>query len=230
MPNPTEPTKGPYSGADPQANTGESSTERLREDVREAAREAAQSAKEEAKRLGEDLRGEAKKGAESLQQEADAQLRQQRFNAAEYIDAVAAALRAGVEALESDGHRDMASWWRTAADGAGRLADRVRDKPLHEAWRDAEDYVREEPTLGFSGAMLAGFMLARFLRSSASEESWQRQEPARDYERGYEHRTEHEPYRDTGLGTGLGTAWPGAPAPGAASRPAGSAATDRAHA
>jgi hypothetical protein len=222
MPNPTEPTVGPYSGPAYEHDRGESSTERLRED----AREAAHAAKDEAARLGEDLRGAAAQGAESLKQQAGAQVQQQRFNAAEHIDAVAAALRAGVEALESDGHRDMASWWRTAADGAGRFADRVRDKPLHEAWRDAEDFVREEPTLGFGGAMIAGFMLARFLKSSAPEESWQRQEPARDYERGYAHRTEQEPYRETGLGT----AWPGAPAPGAASRPAGSAATDRPHA
>jgi uncharacterized protein YgiB involved in biofilm formation len=47
----------------------------------------------------------------------------------------------------------------------------VHDKPLTEAWREAKGYVRKQPAMGFGGAMLAGFMLARFLNSSAPDES-----------------------------------------------------------
>jgi hypothetical protein len=168
MPNQTETQAGsrPGSGED-ERRAVEDTQERLRR----SAEEAQEAIKEESSKLRDDVSAEAKAQAESLKERAGAEAERQRVAIADHIGAFASALRAGVDALESEGRNEMAGYWRTAADSAGRLAERVKDKPLAEAWQEAEDYVREEPALGFGGAMVAGFMLARFLKSSRPEEA-----------------------------------------------------------
>ncbi|WP_295886231.1 hypothetical protein [uncultured Thiohalocapsa sp.] len=168
MPNPTETRAG--SPMQP-SGTGSGAQEDTSTKLRREADEAAAAVRDETAKLGEDVRAAAETGAESLQEQAGAEMQERRFDAAEQVDAFADALRAGVESLRADGHEAMADYWGNAADSAGRFAERIRNKPLAEAWHDTEETVREEPALGFGGAMIAGFMLARFLKSSTPEAS-----------------------------------------------------------
>jgi len=140
--------------------------------LRRGAEEVADAIKQESGTLREDLSAAAADHAETIRREAGDAVDAQRFEAADSICAVASALQAGVDALESDGQHAIAGYWRTAADGANQFADRVRHKPLGDIWHEADGYVREQPLLGFGGAMLAGFMLARFLKSSPPNESY----------------------------------------------------------
>ena len=164
-PHSTQASSGSTSGS-----TSGDNARAAADDLRQGVKEAADAVKEESGKLREDLGAAAADQAEALKRETGEAVEGQRFEAAESIGAVASALQAGVDALESEGQHAIAGYWRTAADGASQFADRVRDKPLGEAWHEAEDYVREQPAMGFGGAMLAGFMLARFLKSSAPDE------------------------------------------------------------
>jgi ElaB/YqjD/DUF883 family membrane-anchored ribosome-binding protein len=239
MPDPTEPRAGSRAGhSDDERRAGESTTEKLRRE----ADEAAAAVRDETSKLGEDLRAGAHAEAESLKEQAGEQVTKQRFDAADHIDAVAEALRAGVDALESNGHGAMADYWRSAADGAGRLAERIRHKPLAEAWRSTEDSVREEPALSFGGAMVAGFMIARFLKSSEPDAGGHRASGERGHGSARPADTElgsswpggmgrEQALRPTGSpGTEAGSSRPVETAREPASTPAGAAATARPHA
>jgi hypothetical protein len=136
-------------------------------DEKAEAREAAQSAKDAAAEVGDQIKQEAQHQAENMRRQAASVADEQRSEAADTVAAVAAALHAGVSSLESDGQQSMAGYWRSAAESIDQLADRVKDKPAGEVLSEAEHYVREQPGLGFGGAMVAGFMLARFLKSSS---------------------------------------------------------------
>lgn len=128
---------------------------------------AGQSAKDSAARVGDEVKHEAREHAENLRSQAASFAEEQRDEAGNTVAAVAAALHAGVHSLESNGQPNMAGYWRSAATSVDQLADRVKNKPAGEALSEAEHYVQEQPGLGFGGAMLAGFMLARFLKSSS---------------------------------------------------------------
>jgi hypothetical protein len=236
MPNPPESTVTHHAGhSEDERRAGETTGQKLRRE----ADEAASAVRDEGSKLKDDLKTGARSEAESLKQEAGAEVSHRRFDAAAQVDAFASALRAGVESLESDGHGAMADYWRSAADGAGRLAERIRHKPLADAWRDTEEYVREEPTLSFGGAMVAGFMIARFLKSSTPEDTEQRlsagtggrssQTAGTEPGASWPAATAHEPAaaRPAASSTERGSSWP----PGTAREPGHTAAvttaTDR---
>ena len=140
-------------------------------DEKAQAHEAAESAKETASQVGGQIKQEAQAQAENIRSQAASMADEHRSEAADTVAAVAAALHAGVSSLESDGQQSMAGYWRSAAASVDQLADRVKDKPAGEVLSEAEDYVREQPGLGFGGAMVAGFMLSRFLKSSSQSQS-----------------------------------------------------------
>lgn len=121
----------------------------------------------------EELREAAKQGGEEvvaeIRQTAYDTAESQRHLISENLEAIARALQASVDSLRDQGQDKMADYWHIAADGADDLARRLKDKPVEEMWVEAERYVREQPTLAFGGAMAAGFLLSRFLKSSSPE-------------------------------------------------------------
>lgn len=135
------------------------------------AQDSPKSAKDAAARVGDEVKQEAREQAENIRSQAEAFAEQQRHDAGSTVAALGAALHAGQRSLESDGHPSMADYWRSAAVSIDQLADRVQNKSAGEILSEAERYVREQPGLGFGGAMVAGFMLARFLKSSSPESS-----------------------------------------------------------
>ena len=56
------------------------------------------------------------------------------------------------------------------ADGVSTVSDGLRGRTLGDLVTGAQDYARRNPGLVVAGAAVAGFALARFLRSSASAE------------------------------------------------------------
>ena len=55
---------------------------------------------------------------------------------------------------------------KEAAREQAESTQRMRDKDLHSLCRAAEDYGRREPAMFIGGAIAAGFLVTRFLRSS----------------------------------------------------------------
>ena len=54
-----------------------------------------------------------------------------------------------------------------AADGVDRMARSLRDQDLETTLHQAEDFARWQPAVFMGGAVALGFMLSRFLKSSA---------------------------------------------------------------
>ncbi|MCP1313351.1 hypothetical protein [Halomonas sp. 707D7] len=69
---------------------------------------------------------------------------------------------------------------RKAAHYADSVSHQLRDKDLKHLCRDAERYSRREPAIFIGGAIAAGFLVARFLRSSASHDHGHASEYATD--------------------------------------------------
>jgi len=133
------------------------------------AHNASESAKGAAARVADEVKHETREQAEDLRSQAASVAEDRRHEAGDTVAAMAAALHAGVDSLESDGQRNLAGYCRSAAAGIDQFADRVKHKPAGELLSETQRYAREQPALAFGGAMVAGFMLARFLKSSSPE-------------------------------------------------------------
>ncbi len=57
----------------------------------------------------------------------------------------------------------------TAADGLEQIATGIRDRSFAEIYGDIEAVARRQPLTFGAGAAIAGFLLARFIKSSADE-------------------------------------------------------------
>ena len=57
----------------------------------------------------------------------------------------------------------------SAADGLDQLASGIRDRSFAELYGEVEDFARRQPVALGVGAVAVGFLLARFIKSSAEE-------------------------------------------------------------
>lgn len=64
---------------------------------------------------------------------------------------------------------DTAKLVDKSAEQLGSFSARFRDADADKALSDAEEYIRERPVFAIGGALAAGFLLARFLKSGAGE-------------------------------------------------------------
>ena len=99
--------------------------------------------------------------------EADAR----KANVADYAQAVAAAINSGADELKGQGREKSAKYVSGAADSVSGFAERVSNRSAAELLGDVEDFARERPALFFGATVIAGFALARFLKSSNPADS-----------------------------------------------------------
>ena len=62
----------------------------------------------------------------------------------------------------------VARQFRTAAQKVEELSEGLRDRSVRELVSDVSDFARRQPLWFFGGAIMAGFALSRFLKSSAA--------------------------------------------------------------
>jgi hypothetical protein len=65
----------------------------------------------------------------------------------------------------------MAGYVRDAAERVRDLSNTIEERDLRELLRNATDTARANPVTFFAGAVLAGFAISRFLKSSTRGES-----------------------------------------------------------
>lgn len=140
-----------------------------KEAVKRQAEDAAREANQQAKQAAEELKQKGAEIAEDVKQKADDTLREQRQRAAGQVGGVAGALRDTAGRLD-DEQQWMAGGIRRAADALDGVAERLRDEDLNGAVRRLADYTRREPAVVLGTAAVAGFLLARFMKSSASRD------------------------------------------------------------
>jgi gas vesicle protein len=132
----------------------------------------------EAKEELKDLASQAKEQTARVANQAKSQVGQlvtrQKDQAAERLQTLAEALReAGLKLAERepDGFGRYAD---RAAQQVERLSDYVRRRDLNTVVEDLEGLARRHPDLFLGGALIAGVLLARFLKASAEPEPWER--------------------------------------------------------
>lgn len=89
----------------------------------------------------------------------------QKDQAAQSVADLATSLRSTGETFE--GRPNIQAFVGSAADGLESLADSIRDRSFLELYGEAERFARERPVAVGTGALIAGFLLARFIKSSA---------------------------------------------------------------
>lgn len=113
-------------------------------------------AQEQAQALWQD----AKQGARSM-------LDEQRHTAASGIGDLANALRTTARNLDSGNQATVARVARGAADSLEQISSALQRRDLDGLVREAEGYAKRHPVAFFGGAVLAGFLAVRFLKSTS---------------------------------------------------------------
>jgi len=155
--------------------------------------EMAEQAKEQVKDLANQARDQTVELAHQATDQVSQLVDQQKQQAAERLGGLAGALHEAARQLEQKDADGFGRYAHRAADQVDRASRYLREKDLKSFVRDAEGFARRHPDLFLGGTLIAGVLLARFLKSSAdhSEESWEGAE-ARAYgsrerfARGYE--------------------------------------------
>ena len=88
-------------------------------------------------------------------------------DAAQSIADIAASLRETGNGFED--RPNIKTFVASAADGLDQLAGGIRERSFAEIYAEAESFARRQPVLVGAAAIAAGFLLARFIKSSAEE-------------------------------------------------------------
>lgn len=94
-------------------------------------------------------------------------LDQRKNDTAQSITDLASSLRDSGKTFED--RPNILAFMGSAADGLEQLADGIRDRSFAEIYADAEDFARRKPLVLGAATIAAGFLLARFIKSSADE-------------------------------------------------------------
>jgi hypothetical protein len=92
---------------------------------------------------------------------------EQQHAAASSLGDFAGALRKSAEEMQGR-HQSAARFAQSAASGLEQLSGALRNRDMESMLRDAEGFARRQPAAFFGAAVLAGFLAARFLKSSNS--------------------------------------------------------------
>jgi hypothetical protein len=98
---------------------------------------------------------------------ARSKLSEQQHAAAGSLGDFAGALRKSAEEMQGK-HQSAARFAQSAASGLEQLSGALRNRDMESMLRDAEGFARRQPAAFFGAAVLAGFLAARFLKSSNS--------------------------------------------------------------
>ena len=123
--------------------------------------------KEQAAQAAGDAKGTVASIAGEARQRITDIVDQQKAAGADTISGVARAAQTAASDLEGTSPQ-VARFVRTAADGVERIAKDIRSSDLNDVVASLTDFGRRQPVAFFGGAILAGFVLARFLKSDAA--------------------------------------------------------------
>jgi len=101
---------------------------------------------------------------------------QRKGEAADTVAQLAASLRESTAALEERPH--IQAFVDTAVGGLEQLAETIRERSFGEIYGDVESTIRQRPVAVATATVLAGFLFARFIKSSG-EQIYQAEEQRR---------------------------------------------------
>lgn len=138
---------------------------------------AARDSQEEMKQKAQDIAGQTKQKAQEIadqtKQQGRAMFDQQKESAAGQMDSVAKAFRSTAQQLEGEGQQQTGKYVGMVAENLESLGRRLKEKNIDELLSDAQNLARRSPATFIAGSIAAGFILSRFLKSSAARQDEQ---------------------------------------------------------
>jgi vacuolar-type H+-ATPase subunit E/Vma4 len=144
-----------------------SRAEAAADEAKAAASRAAGAARSVAKDIKDRARGAAATVADNVKESARSAASDQKNQAAERLSGFADALRTASSDLDQRGQSVASGFVRQAAEGLEHVSGAVRTHDLDDLVETAESFARRQPVVFLGSAVLAGFGLARFVKSSA---------------------------------------------------------------
>ena len=141
------------SGSEALRSTAERVTEQVTEQVKEKAGE---------------LKRQAKAAAQEVGDRARSVVDEQKHAAVGRVEGIAHALRTASDELRDQGQPMVAEYSRFAAEGLESMAQSLDRREIGDFVGGIEQFARERPVAFIGGAMVAGFALARFMKSSST--------------------------------------------------------------
>ena len=125
---------------------------------------AAQTVKEEATQLKDSATQTLKEGAAQLKDSAAQLAEEQKTSGARQLSGIAGAVHAAADQLDEQ-LPGASKYIHDAAERIDRAASDLRSRNLSDIAESVRRLSQERPLALFGGAMLAGFVLGRFLKS-----------------------------------------------------------------
>jgi hypothetical protein len=119
------------------------------------------------KQTADQVKQDARNAIDQTKQQAVSMLSEQKRAAAGQIEGFAKALRKTVEELNAQDRQPAARYVDQAADGLDRLSHSLRNQDIDALKTQVQDFARRKPGAFLGGAVAAGFLMARFLKSSS---------------------------------------------------------------
>jgi hypothetical protein len=146
------------------------------QDLKQQAKDVAVQAKDQVKELASQAKDQTVELAHQAQDQVATLVDQQKKQAAERLGSLAGALHEAAKNLEQKDTEGFGRYAHRAADQVDRASRYLREKDLQGLVRDTETCARRHPDLFLGGSLVAGVLLARFLKSSSREteggDSW----------------------------------------------------------
>lgn len=124
-----------------------------------------------ATRLSEEARDKAADILEPAQHKVREAAERQRAAGAERVDAVAKAVHEAADRIGAELPPQAAQYLHDAADRLDRVSANLRNASVDDLIGTVSDFARRRPAAFFGGAVLAGFVLSRFLVSSSDRDT-----------------------------------------------------------
>jgi len=134
---------------------------------REAVSNIAEVAKEAARSTYDAVSAQASELATNVAGELETSAEDQKRRGAETMRAFAGAVQRAADELDHESPV-VARQFRTAAQKVEELSGGLRDRSVRDLVSDVSDFARRQPLWFFGGAIIGGFALSRFLKSSAA--------------------------------------------------------------
>lgn len=96
---------------------------------------------------------------------------QQKESALGQVGSIAQAIRSTATNLQGEGQDQTAHYVQMIADQLESIGGRLRDKDLDTLVQDAQNLARRSPGTFIAGSVVAGFLLARFFKSSSDRQA-----------------------------------------------------------
>jgi hypothetical protein len=113
------------------------------------------------------MKAGARDAAEDVKEQLRSSAASQKDAAAQQMDGWAHALKTASDDLDNRGQGSAAGWVRQAAAGLERASGTVRERNVDDLLGTVEDFARRQPVAFLGGAVVAGFGLARLMKSTA---------------------------------------------------------------